>query len=150
MTEFFSSLAFLNNSKVLAGISMILMNVGSRHIISDLGIIHNNVLSSEIFKKIIIFAMFFVATRDVVVAFLLTLSYIFVVDGILHENRRFCIVPKKYIAKNKITVDQYVKAKAIVLEYDKEQLITTDEKPNLYEMCESKVEKLKDVSPNGA
>ena len=150
MTEFFSSLAFLNNSKVLAGISMILMNVGSRHIISDLGIIHNNVLSSEIFKKIIIFAMFFVATRDVVVAFLLTLSYIFVVDGILHENRRFCIVPKKYIAKNKITVDQYVKAKAIVLEYDKEQLITTDETPNLYEMCESKVEKLKDVSPNGA
>ena len=150
MTEFFSSLAFLNNSKVLAGISMILMNVGSRHIISDLGIIHNNVLSSEIFKKIIIFAMFFVATRDVVVAFLLTLSYIFVVDGILHENRRFCIVPKKYIAKNKITVDQYVKAKAIVLEYDKEQLITTDEKPNLYEMYESKVEKLKDVSPNGA
>ena len=118
---FFQNLAILNNSKVLAGISMILMNLGSRHIASDLGVIHNNILSSEIFKKLIIFAMFFVATRDVITAFMLTLSYVLVVDGILHEKRKFCIVPKKYITYPNISLDSYSRAKTIISEYESQE-----------------------------
>ena len=118
MDSIFQNVIMLNNSKILAGISMILMNIGSRHVIADLGIVHQNILSSEIFKKIIIFAMFFVATRDVIIAFILMLSYVLIIDGILHEKRKFCIVPKKYIHHPNIPYEQYMKAKDIVLQYE--------------------------------
>lgn len=131
------SILLLNNSKVLAGISMILMNFGSRHIISDLGIVHQNIMSSEIFKKVIIFAMFFVATRDVITAFMLTLSYIFVVDGILHEKRKFCIVPKKYITYPAITKEQYMRAQEIVSKYEstvaQEHIVVQEEEKRVYD-----------------
>jgi ABC-type multidrug transport system fused ATPase/permease subunit len=117
---FFQNLMYFNNSKILAGISIVLMNIGSRYIISDLGIIHNKILSSEIFKKIIIFAMFFVATRDILIAFMLAISYVIIVDGILHEKRKFCIVPKKYIEQEQknISEQEYLKAKNIIIKYD--------------------------------
>lgn len=113
-------LALLNNNKVLWGVTMVLMNIGSRYVIADLGKIHDSLLATEFVKKIIIFSIFFVATRDILIAFMLTISYIFIIDGILHEKRRFCIVPKKYInqVENKISKEEYLKAKSIVMKYE--------------------------------
>jgi hypothetical protein len=124
MESLFTQIAFLNNSKVLAGLSIILMNMGSRHVISDLGIVHNKILSSEIFKKIIVFSMFFVATRDVITAFMLTISYIFVVDGILHEKRNFCIVPKRFLTQPPVSEEEYMRAKYIISKYETEKKTT--------------------------
>ncbi len=66
--------------------------------------------------------MFFVATRDILAAFVLTILYIIIIDGLLHEKRKYCIIPKKYIdtIKNKqdITENQYLQAKQIVLGYE--------------------------------
>jgi hypothetical protein len=123
----------INNSKVLAGIAIVLMNIGSRYIISDLGIIHNKILSSEIFKKLIIFAMFFVATRDILTAFMLSISYIIIVDGILHEKRKYCIVPKKYFEQNLsgVTEQEYIKAKEIINKYESKSKATTQEQNNI-------------------
>lgn len=134
---FIQQLMSLNNSKVLAGVSIILMNVGSRFVISDLGIIHNKILASEGCKKIVIFAMFFVATRDVLIAFMLTIAYIIIVDGILHEKRKFCIIPKKYIDETiaSVTEQEYFKAKEIVTRYEKENKKVIDENNiNVYDI----------------
>lgn len=113
-------LALLNNNKVLWGVTMVLMNIGSRYVIADLGKVHDSLLATEFVKKLIIFSIFFVATRDILIAFMLTISYIFIIDGILHEKRRFCIVPKKYInqVENKISKEEYLKAKSIVMKYE--------------------------------
>jgi hypothetical protein len=131
-TLFFQHIMNINNSKVLAGIAIVLMNIGSRYIISDLGIIHNKILSSEIFKKLIIFAMFFVATRDILTAFMLSISYIIIVDGILHEKRKYCIVPKKYFEQNMsgVTEQEYIKAKEIINKYET-QKTTSQEQNNI-------------------
>ena len=89
-------ITLLNNNKVVWGVTMLLLNVGSRYIVADLGKFHESILTNEYVKKIILFSMFFVATRDIITAFLLTILYIFVIDGLLHEKRKFCIVPNKY------------------------------------------------------
>ena len=73
---------------------MLLLNIGSRYVVADLGKTHEKLLNNEIVKKIVVFCMFFIATRDVIVAFLLTLVYVVIIDGLLHEKRKFCIVPK--------------------------------------------------------
>ena len=107
------------------------MNLGSRYIISDLGIIHNKILSSELFKKLIIFAIFFVATRDVMISFMLTISYVLIIDGILHEKRKFCIIPKEYIqnVQMQISEQEYNKAKDIVIKY--ESKVTSENTSNI-------------------
>jgi uncharacterized membrane protein (DUF485 family) len=89
------TLLLLNNNKILWGVSMILLNLGSKYIMADLGKAHEKLLKQEFFKKIILFSMFFVATRDIVTTFLLTCVYVIVVDGILHEDRNFSIMSDK-------------------------------------------------------
>ena len=115
MSEF---LFALNGNKWVAGISMLLLNIGARYLHADLGKIHEMILSNEYVKKLIVFAMFFVATRDVITAFLLTLLYIFIIDGLLHESRKFCIIPKQYIpTQNEIKKEDYAKAQEIIKKY---------------------------------
>lgn len=125
-------LDFLNNSKILAGLSIILMNLGSRYVISDLGIIHNKILSSELFKKLIIFAIFFVATRDIMISFMLTISYVLIIDGILHEKRKFCIIPKEYIkdVQMQISEQEYNKAKDIIIKYESKKVTSETNQNN--------------------
>lgn len=74
---------------------MLLLNVGAKYVIADLGIIHERLLANEIAKKIIIFSMFFVATRDIITAFVLSVLYVLIIDGIFHESRNFSIVGKE-------------------------------------------------------
>lgn len=92
-------LAFINQSKIMWGVSMLLLNIGARYVILDLGKAHELILSSDIVKKIIVLCMFFVGTRDIVISFLLTIAYVIIIDGMLHENRRFCILPKSIAEK---------------------------------------------------
>lgn len=114
----------LNQNKVLWGVSMLLLNIGSRYVIADLGKSHDYILSSHIVKKLVVMAMFFVATRDLLTSFLLTISYILIVDGILHEKRAYCLLPKTVlhkVSKPSISNDDYQRAKHIVMNYEMKQ-----------------------------
>jgi hypothetical protein len=114
------ALIALNNSKIFWGVSMILLNMGSRYIIGDLGKTHEKILTSEIFKKIILFSMFFVATRDVITSFLLTVFYVIVIDGLLHERRNFCVVKPQHDTEStpKPSLQDYENAKKTVANYE--------------------------------
>ena len=89
-------LALLNNNKIMWGVTMLLLNIGGKYIISDLGKFHEKMLANEYVKKVILFSLFFVATRDILIAFLLTILYTLIVNGILNEKQKFSIVPNKY------------------------------------------------------
>lgn len=112
----------LNNNRVVWGVTMLLLNMGSRFVAADLGKFHESVLSNEYVKKIIVFSMFFVATRDILTSFLLTVLYVLVIDGLLHEKRKFCILPDSF--KNQagpiINETDYLRAKQTVLAYESE------------------------------
>jgi hypothetical protein len=122
-----SLLVVLNQNKVLWGVSMLMLNFGARYVISDLGKTHEMLLSNEIMKKVIIMCMFFVATRDILISFLLTVAYVIIIDGMLHEKRKLCILPKSITDKvsmastsSNVPNADYVKAKAIVAKYESE------------------------------
>lgn len=115
------TLFILNNDKILWGITMLLLNVGSRFVLSDLGMYHEKILKHELFKKLIVFSMFFVATRDIITSFILTALYILLIDGIFHEKSRFSIVSasgKEGVA-SAIKEEDYLKAKKMVDEYER-------------------------------
>ena len=98
----FETIALANNNKLFWGLTMLLMNFGSRYIVGDLGKSHEKILTNHIVKKAIVFSLFFVATRDIIIAFILTIVYIIVIDGILHDKSKFCIVPKKLISDEQV------------------------------------------------
>jgi len=115
---------FVNQNKIMWGLSMLLLQFGARYVLGDLGKAHEVLLSHNITKKLVVMAMFFVATRDIVVSFVLTIAYIVIVDGILHEDRQFSLIPSVVRQKivqdigSKIPQDDYKKAKEIVKLYE--------------------------------
>ncbi len=115
---------FINQNKIMWGMSMLLLQFGARYVLGDLGKAHEVLLSHNITKKLIVMAMFFVATRDIVVSFVLTIAYIVIIDGILHEDRQFSLIPSVVRQKivqdigSKIPQDDYKKAKEIVKLYE--------------------------------
>ena len=111
----------INNSKVFAGIAMLMLNFGSRHVQSSLGKFHESILANIYFQKIIILCLFFVATRDINTAFLLTFIYIIIVDFILNEKNTLCLIPKSFLPNNKISIDQYNRSKKLMHAYEVQQ-----------------------------
>jgi hypothetical protein len=121
----------LNSNKIVWGLSMLMLNFGARYVVADLGKTHDIILSHEITKKIIVLCLFFVATRDILMSFILTVAYIVVIDGILHEKRRFCLVPKGVIDRanskvDNLSQDDYLRAKSIIEKFEAKSASNTE------------------------
>ena len=86
----------LNSSKYFSGITMILLNLGSRYLGSELSLTHEGILSSVLFRRILIFVVFFTATRDVVVSLIMTICFIIIISIFSHDQSKYCLIPKKY------------------------------------------------------
>jgi hypothetical protein len=112
------------------GCAMLIMNMGSRFVIMDIGKAHEALLTSPVVKKVVVFCMFFVATRDIMVAAILSFAFSVVVNGLLHEKSRFSLIPKSMLRKlqstntatARISLDDYNKALATIERYKNVQL----------------------------
>ena len=112
-------LAFLNTSKLFAGITLIIMNFGSRFVIGDMTAAHEAIYSSPGFKKIVLFCMFFVGTRDVITSAMLAFAFSIVVDVLLNEKRRFNLVPSFIVKKASLSSEaRYQEALKFVRSYE--------------------------------
>lgn len=86
----------LNHNIYFIGITMVILNIGSRYVIQDLSKVQNKILSSWLFKKISLFAMFFVATKNVVISFLLMTGYVLLVNVLFNDQSQFCVLPQSF------------------------------------------------------
>jgi len=84
-------IAILNNNKVFAGCMMILMNIGGRHILTDLPKNMDKVFDNVWMRRFIVFCIAFVATRDINIAIFIMLMYILLFTYMLDENFEFNI-----------------------------------------------------------
>jgi len=109
-------LLHLNHSKYFAGISMLLLNLGSRYIAMELSYSQEQLLSNKIIRRLLVFTVVFVATRDVWVSFVLTAVFIILVSGIFNENSGYCILPKSKIFRQ-ISKNDFEKAQQIIKLY---------------------------------
>ena len=70
---------FINKNQYFIGLSMIMLSIGGRYIISELNDEYQEKISSYYFRKIIIFCAFFMATRDILKAIILTIIFISII-----------------------------------------------------------------------
>ena len=84
----------LNENKLMLGLIMIFMNIGSKFIVIELSDTQKELLSNTILRQVLIFCIAFVGTRDVVLSLLLTAVFVILVDGLLHEASPMYILPR--------------------------------------------------------
>jgi len=88
-------LSSLNNSKVFAGIMIIILNIGSRFVELKLSDSMENFVKYNVAREIIIFCIAWMGTRDIITAFFLTATFVVLSDFLLNAKSKLCILPNK-------------------------------------------------------
>ena len=91
-----SYLGYLNNSKFFAGIVMIMLNIGSKYITIELSKSQEEYLKNSAGRQILIFAISWMGSRDILTALALTAIFTVLTNHLFNEESQFCIIPKKY------------------------------------------------------
>jgi hypothetical protein len=115
----------VNNSKVFAGLMIIIINIASRFVNLKLSKNVELYLKHTFSKQILVFAIAWMGTRDIYIALLVTVSFIVLVDYLLNEESPFCCLPEAFTQyhldlDSKVTEEEVKKAKE-VLERAKQQ-----------------------------
>ena len=100
-------LQILNDSKFTAGISMLMLNIGSKYISIGLTDSQEAYLTSNLARQILIFSVAFIGTKDVVTSLILMVLFILYADYIFNENSNLCLLPKSLKKiKKQIDIDK--------------------------------------------
>lgn len=94
LKSFQKSVASLNNSKFILGVTMLLLNVGSRYVELGFSKTQEQALRNGLGREIFIMAVVFMGTRDIIISILMTAAFIVLSDYALNERSSFCILPE--------------------------------------------------------
>jgi hypothetical protein len=86
----------LNNSKLLAGLAMIILNLFSKYVELKLTKNQEEYLRNTIGREILIFTVVFVGTHDIIISILMTAAFLILSNTAFNENSRLCVMPAKY------------------------------------------------------
>ena len=98
------TLGMLNNSPFLAGLAMLMLNIGSKYVEIGLSKTQEQALRNGIARELLIFAMVFMSTKNIVISTIMTASFIILSDYIFNEDSRFCIIPS-YMRRISMEID---------------------------------------------
>lgn len=119
--KYFLPLDPLNQNKIFIGVSMLLLNLGSRFLIEELSETQEDLFNNKIFRRIILFCVIFIATKDIKTSIMLTAAFIVFVQGLFNENSKYCIMRKSGFQNKSVTKEEYTKAKKVVERYEKQK-----------------------------
>lgn len=86
----------LNNSKLFAGMVMIMLNIGSKYITIKLSKSQEAFLKHVVGREFLVFAVCWMGSRDIFLSFILTAIFTLLTEYILHEDSKYCILSPKY------------------------------------------------------
>jgi hypothetical protein len=111
----------ISNNKLFLGSIMLLTNIGSKYLVLDIPKNLETIFSKYfILRCLVLFSIFFMATRDIKISLLLTLVFFIVLKYILNEKSSHCIIKEDDNISNKITEQEYKSAQNIIYKYVKE------------------------------
>ena len=80
-------LASLNDSKFFVGIMLLVLNIGSRYLVDEFSTNPEEYSRNLVLRRLAVFAVCFVGTRDIVVSIVLTAAFIILSTGVSLKNR---------------------------------------------------------------
>ena len=97
------------DNKYIIGIVMVIINFGARFIVNELNEEQKKLINSKYLRRIIIFLVIFMATRDIVISLVLTVIVILVIFEFFNEDSEYSLVPKKEkVKKDDMDKDQKI------------------------------------------
>jgi hypothetical protein len=88
-----AAILFVNTNPYIIGIFMLLLNLGGRFLSLELTKKQEAFLQAPWIRPVIFFTVIFIATRNVVAAFWVTLLFFFVIWVAANENSPLCMIP---------------------------------------------------------
>ena len=85
----------VNDNKYFIGFMMILVNIGSRFIIGELSDSQKKLINDKMLRRLFIFGVFFMATRDIISSLVLTIMFVLLVSELFNEDSELSLFPKE-------------------------------------------------------
>ena len=85
----------LNNNKFFLGVMLIVLNIGSRHLVDEFSTNPEEYSRNLVLRRIAVFAVCFVGTRDIIISIVLTAAFIIISTGVSLKNREGMTNEKK-------------------------------------------------------
>ena len=116
MVDIMKSILSLNTSKYFAGLMILFLNLGSKYLALEPSETQEQMLSNKIIRRVMVFTVVFVSTRDIWVSLITTAIFIVLVSGLFNENSKYCIITKPVLKQ--VTHDDYVEAQKVIKLYE--------------------------------
>ena len=84
--EFQESRSCMNDNKYMIGLTMIMLNIGARFIIDELDDDLRKMISNKFIRRVFIFCSFFMATKDLFTAIVLTIIFVILINEVFGKE----------------------------------------------------------------
>jgi len=110
------------SSRIFNGLIILITNLGGKYIALDMPTNIDFLFSNYfILRLLVMFSVFFMATRDIKMSILLLLLFLIIIKFFINENSTFCLY--KNDLNNKIKEEDFNKAQIIIKKYLEENNI---------------------------
>ena len=86
----------LNNSKIFAGVMIILLNLSTRFVNFKLSKTTEAYLKNTFSTQVLVFAIAWMGSRDIYIAFIVTAVFILSTEYLFNEESEFCIFSEEF------------------------------------------------------
>ncbi len=90
-TPFELAVQSVNTSPIFTGLMMLCMNLGGRFLPFEISKAQETILQHPYFRRFMIFVLLFMATRNVVIAFWMSIIVILFIGYFFNENSSLCV-----------------------------------------------------------
>ena len=90
------SVRYINESKIFAGIMVIILNVSTKFVPMKISKSMEAFLRHTFSRNLLVFAICWVGTRDILISLCITAIFILLMDFLLNEESYFCILPESF------------------------------------------------------
>jgi hypothetical protein len=111
----------MNNSKIFAGIMIIILNIASRFVNIKLSKTMESYLKNTFSKQILVFAIAWMGTREIYVALFITILFTICFEYLFHEDSMFFCLPEEFknyhielLENAEVTEEEIKKAKEVL------------------------------------
>ncbi len=116
----------VNNSKIFAGLMIIILNVASKFVNFKFSKSIEMYLKHTFSKQVLVFAIAWMGTRDIYIALLITVIFIIFMDYIFNEDSMFCCLPESFtnyhLELDKVSDDDIKKAKEVLAKAEEQNM----------------------------
>lgn len=116
----------INNSKLFAGLMIIILNIASKFVTFKLSKSMESYLKFTFSKQVLVFAMAWMGTRDIYIALFMTIIFTIFMEYLFNEESPFCCLSEEFtdyhvsLLDEKVSDDDIRKAKEILEKADKQ------------------------------